>query len=485
PDASNPVETAPTLKREVGLFSAIAVLIGMTIGSGIFTTPSIVFRNAGSAGVALLIWCLAGFKALIEVLCYAELATLLPAAGGSYAYITAGSRSLGRYGDIIPFMYAWSCMIISEPMSAAYQGLTFASYALSVVYGDCVPAYTTKLITALTFIGNKVRVYVPHLALGTALNCISVRTSARVQDVLATFKCAALVSIIVSGAVSAFRVNKLFDAPLFSGVTTASNIVRAIFAAATSYGGCSSIASLTEEITNPSRNVPLAFVTGVLILTLIYVLTNLAYFVVLDASTVASSEAIAVSFATVTWGQSAASCIPVIVSVSAFGSLCAIFFISARVELAAARQGHLPSVLSFINVNTSVPMVSLIVRGSFSLLYTFAGSLTFIIDSISLVVSVNEIFTMISFFVLRSSMKNVPRPFCVATVIPVLYLATLVTLIVGSLVNPSSYFQYIVVFVGYFTGGAYYVVFVRLKTNFPGGVMATAFVQKLSMCVPC
>ncbi|KAM7299674.1 Y+L amino acid transporter 2 [Ixodes scapularis] len=225
-DASSPAQTAPTLKREVGLFSAIAVLIGMTIGSGIFTTPSIVFKNAGSAGIALFIWCLAGFKALIEVLCYAELATLLPAAGGSYAYITAGSRSLGRYGDIIPFMYAWSCMIISDPMSAAYQGLTFASYALSVVYGDCVPAYTTKLITALTFI-----------ALGTALNCISVKTSARVQDVLATFKCAALVSIIVSGAVSAFRVNKLLDAPLFSGVTTASNIVRAIFAAATSYGG--------------------------------------------------------------------------------------------------------------------------------------------------------------------------------------------------------------------------------------------------------
>ncbi|KAM7299685.1 Y+L amino acid transporter 2 [Ixodes scapularis] len=316
-------------------------------------------------------------------------------------------------------------------------------------------------------------------ALGTALNCISVKTSARVQDVLATFKCAALVSIIVSGAVSAFRVNKLLDAPLFSGVTTASNIVRAIFAAATSYGGCSSIASLTEETTNPSRNLPLAYVTGVLILTLIYVLTNLAYFVVLDASTVASSEAIAVSFATVTWGQSAASCIPAIVSVSAFGSLCAIFFISARVELAAARQGHLPSVLSFINVNTSVPMVSLIVRGSFSLLYTFAGSLTFIIDSVSFVVSVNEIFTMICFFVLRFTMKDVPRPFRVATVIPVLYLTTLVTLLVGSLVNPSSYFQYIVVFVGYLTGGAYYIVFVRLKTNFPGEVLCYAELSTL------
>ncbi|EEC05432.1 amino acid transporter, putative, partial [Ixodes scapularis] len=123
-------------------------------GSAIFTTPSIVFSNSGSAGVALAIWCLAGFKAMIEVLCYAELATLLPVAGGGYAYITAGSRSLGRYGDIVPFMYAWSSLIISDPMSAAFQGLTFSSYALSIVYGDCTPTYTTKLITALTFIGK-------------------------------------------------------------------------------------------------------------------------------------------------------------------------------------------------------------------------------------------------------------------------------------------------------------------------------------------
>ncbi|CAN7993845.1 unnamed protein product [Ixodes pacificus] len=91
---------------------------------------------------------------MIEVLCYAELSTLLPVAGGGYAYITAGSRPLGRYGDIIPFMYAWSSLIILDPMSAAFQGLTFASYALSIVYGDCIPAYTTKLITALTFIGK-------------------------------------------------------------------------------------------------------------------------------------------------------------------------------------------------------------------------------------------------------------------------------------------------------------------------------------------
>ncbi|CAN7995268.1 unnamed protein product [Ixodes hexagonus] len=436
--------------------------------------PGIVYRNAGSVGVALVVWCISGCFAMIEVLCYAELAALLPAAGGGYAFVTAGSRSLGKYGDVVPFMYAWSSLLVSDPMSAAYQGLTFASYALSIVYGDCVTPYTTKLITALTF-----------TALGIVLNCISVKTSARVQDVLSTFKCAVLVSIIITGAVSAFRVNKLADAPLFIGVTTPSSIVRAVFGASACFGGCNAIASIAEEISNPTRNIPIAYVTGVLILTAIYVLTNVAFFVVLDAPTVASSEAIAVSFATVTWGSTAASCIPAIVSVSAFGTLCAGFFTSSRLKLSAARQDHLPSVLSFVNVDTSVPVVSVILHGFFALLYTFAGSLSFIIDTVSFVYSVNEILTMVCFFVLRSSMKDVPRPFRVVTVIPLLHLAITVTLIVVSLVKPSGYVQYVILLLGYLTGAVYYVVFVRLKTDAPGGEAVSVFVQKLLMCLPC
>ncbi|KAM7299675.1 Y+L amino acid transporter 2 [Ixodes scapularis] len=337
-------ETTPCLKREVGLLSTIALLIGLAVGSSIFTVPSIVFVKTGSAGVVIVLFSLAGVKALMGGLCYAELAALLPASGGNYAYLTAASKSMGKYGDVIPFMSAWVSLTISEPMTAAYQGLTFSSYALSLVYGDCSLSYSANVITALAF-----------TALGTAVNCFSVKTSARVQGVLTTIKTFVLISIIITGAVWAFRANKLLEAPLFAGVTP-SNLAQAFFAATSCYGGCNSITYIAEEIKDPTRTIPLAMAIGIVILTLVNVLTNVAFFVVLDASTVASSDAIAVSFAMVTWGTAVAFCVPLVVSVSAFGSLCAGFFSGSRLKLAAARQGHLPQVLSFITVDSSVPL---------------------------------------------------------------------------------------------------------------------------------
>ncbi|KAM7300392.1 b(0,+)-type amino acid transporter 1-like [Ixodes scapularis] len=402
------------------------------------------------------------------------MAALLPAAGGSYAYVTAGSKAMGRYGDIVPFMHGWSMLMMADPMNAAFQGITFASYALSPVYGDCSQPYTVKVLVALTF-----------TALGTALNCFSVKTSAWVQNVLSALKFLVLVSIIITGSVWLFKDNKLLDSPFFTLNTNPANIVEAFYGALTCYSGWQHVTYIAEEISDPNRTIPLALTSGILVVSLINIFSNLAYFVVLDADTVAKSEAIAVSFAAVTWGTAAASCFPVIVAISAFGNLCGGFFSSSRLILAAARQGQMPSVFSLVTVKSSVPLTSVLLRGFLSLVYTFAGSVSFIINSLSFVVALNETLTMICFLVLRYSMKDAPRPFRVPTALSVFYLVILILLVVIPLTSPSEYMQYVVVVVGYLVGILCYVLFIRFDATFPGADAISIIIQKCLMCVPC
>ncbi|CAN8022663.1 unnamed protein product [Ixodes persulcatus] len=469
-DAGAPIQ----LKREVGLFSATALLIGAVIGSGVFITPSIVFKNSGSAGVAIIVWSVSGLTTILGGLCYAELGSLLPASGGDYAYLTACGKSFGKIGDVLPFFYAWSFVIILDPMTAALQGLTFSSYALSVVYPDCNPPYSVTVMVALAFI-----------SLATAVNCFSVKTSARVQDVLSVIKCLVLIAIIITGAAFATRVNHFTSGPFFSDDILPGNVAQAFLGAVICYGGWTQIAFIAGEISDPTRNLPRALFCGILTVTAIYVLTNVAYFIVLDAATVINTEAIAVTFATVTWGPVAATLIPIAVSVCAFGTLFAASFVNARVILAAARQGHLPTACSLVSVKTSVPLAATLLRGILSLAYTFAGSVGFIVESCAFLYNVYEICGILCLFVLRSSMKDAPRLYRAPTVLALTKLLISMSLVIMPLVNVDEYMQYVLIAAVFGAGAVYYTVFVVWGMSIPGARPLTVLVQKLLMSATC
>ncbi|KAM7299695.1 b(0,+)-type amino acid transporter 1-like [Ixodes scapularis] len=462
------------LKREVGLVGATALLIGSVIGSGIFVTPSTVFRNSGSVGVDVIVWSASGIITIIGGLCYAELGALLPATGGDYAYLIAGGKSVGRYGDVVPLLHAWSFILVSDPMSAALQGLTFASYTLSIVYPRCGPPHEVKICVALLFI-----------TLAMLINCISVKASARIQVVLSSIKCIVLTAIIITGVVFAFRENHLLDGPFFTNTTEPGNLVLAFYGAIYAYGGWRQMSYIAEEIKDPTRNIPWALLGGICTVTLIYVCINVAYMMALDATTMATTDAIAVSFAMATWGPMAARVVPICVSVSSFGLLCAGFFSNARVVLAAARQGHLPLVFSFITVDTSVPLTSILLRGSLAIAYTLTGSLGVLIAGRVFVESLGDIFIVLSLFVLRFTMKNAHRPYRVPTVLAVLKLLVSVALVVLPFLRPVQYLQYLIILAIFGLSSLYYLLFVRFKCVVPGGRMATDLVQKLLMVVPC
>ncbi|KAH9380602.1 hypothetical protein HPB48_018799 [Haemaphysalis longicornis] len=241
-------------------------------------------------------------RQMSRALCMAELGALLPASGGEYAYLCAAGDTLGRPGDLVAFMYAWGRILIADPMNSALQGLTFASYILRLAYPDCTPPY---LVTSLV-------------------------------------------------AVAFTRTNNL-EGPYFSSEVSPGSLAVAYFAALMTMDGGTAICYLGEEIKNPSQTIPRALIIGVVVVNVLFLLTNVAYFIVLEPSTIAASDATALTFGIESWGTAGAVIIPVVASIATFGTLSSGFFSNSRLGFAAARKGHLPSVLSFISAKSSVP----------------------------------------------------------------------------------------------------------------------------------
>ncbi|XP_041376149.1 b(0,+)-type amino acid transporter 1-like [Gigantopelta aegis] len=291
------------LKRNIGLVSGIAYIAGMIIGSGIWITPQGVLRNTGSVGLSLILWCVGGVIAMFGMLTYCELISVVRKAGGDYAIFV---KTLGR---IPGFLFIWTAEIARNPSSRAVQTITFATY-LSEFLDVCgSPIVIKKLIGASALI------------LVCIVNCYSTLLGARVQVIFTTLKVAALFMIIIGGLV-AIAQGQIADLPTgFEGsITTPSSIARALLSVGFSYAGWNNLNYVFEEVKNPRRNIILSAILGTILVTFVYIMTNLSYLAILTRAEMFQSEAIALA-----WGQKmlgpAAFILPLAVMISTLGSM--------------------------------------------------------------------------------------------------------------------------------------------------------------------
>lgn len=244
--------------------------------------------------------------------------------------------------------------------------------------------------------------------------------------------------------------------------------------------------NIAEEIKRPARNLPLSIIVALLITTALYLLTNVAFFIVLDASTISASDAVAVEFAKSAWGSKMAALIPLIISVSLFGTSCGEAFSNARIYFAAARQGHLASFMSYVHVNSRVPIASTIVRGVIAVCYTLTGSAHFLVEANVLLDNACDIATVCALVMLRRSMPNATRCYRVPSVLVIVRFLICLTLAAVPLYEVHRYrFHVFVVFVTVISGIVYYWLFVRLELTFPGSSTTSCLIQKCLYSAPC
>ncbi|XP_039931389.1 asc-type amino acid transporter 1 isoform X5 [Hirundo rustica] len=228
------------LKKEIGLVSACAIIIGNIIGSGIFISPKGVLEHAGSVGLALVIWVLGGGVAALGSLCYAELGVTIPKSGGDYSYVTE------IFGGLAGFLLLWSAVLIMYPTSLAVIALTFSNYVLQPIFPDCIPPYNASRILSMVC-----------LLLLTWVNSSSVRWATRIQDIFTAGKLLALTLIIIVGFMQIFKGNykELTPSSAFRFWMTPSvgHLALAFLQGSFAFSGWNFLNYVTEELVDPRR----------------------------------------------------------------------------------------------------------------------------------------------------------------------------------------------------------------------------------------
>jgi APA family basic amino acid/polyamine antiporter len=357
-----------SLKKVLGVSDGIAILIGISIGAGIYSTPQIIAGYLGSFGPILLLWLLAGFFVFTSGLIYAELGTRMPSTGGEYLYI---SRC---YGPFAGFVFGWAQLFIVRTSAAAGLALIVADY-----FGYFVDLNkTTRMITALAVI-----------FLFGVLNYIGIQRASVYQKLSTVLKVGALLSIVAIGFLFSGGHENLLSsyAPPQGGLGPVGSVVAALMLIIFSHTGWERIGYSAGEMKNPKKVIPFSLMIGIAVVVLLYALTNLTYHKTLGMAGMRESTIVASDVLTVLIGPVGAALIAILVIVSASGSINGTMMTAPRVYYAMSRDGLFFKWLNFVHPRFRTPSRAivahcvwagaiLLIRGKFE---TIASGLVFAI----------------------------------------------------------------------------------------------------------
>lgn len=321
-------EEPATLPRVLGPFDAMMVVVGSVIGAGIFLKPHLLAANLPTFGWIVAVWVAVGFITLCGCLSLAELAAMLPQAGGPYVYIREA------YGRMPAFLWGWTEFWIVRTGSIGALAVATAISLSEVVPLDRTGQELVSIALVLVL---------------SAINYFSTRWTAHVQNLTAIVKVAFLVLIVVLPfAMGRADFGKLLpllpgDAPPLPNMPTIWNgLAAALLAVLWAYDGWINIGPVVEEIREPQRNVPLALGGGILLVAAVYIAANTAYHLVMPHAVIANSEAPAAEMFRTLFGPDAGRWVTLGVMVSTFGAVNSNMLTGPRIYFAVARDGLLP-----------------------------------------------------------------------------------------------------------------------------------------------
>jgi APA family basic amino acid/polyamine antiporter len=444
----NDAADSGSLVRGLGLIAATSVNIANMIGTGVFLKTRVMTCNVESPLAVMAVWIVSGLLALAGALTYAELAAMMPRAGGEYVILTRA------YGPATGYLYGWTIFSIAKTASQAALGIACAIFLNILAGGAFDGAWHTFHIFGHAFpMGWLQLIALAAIWTVTLINCAAVRISGDTASVL-TFVKIALVLAVGAGAVTVAKgdwshFGMVNQGGSCEGVSPGARGGLAGFGAAMlgalwAYDGWNNITPLSGEVRRPSRNLPLAFIGGMFIVGALYVFVNAAYFYVLTPTEVASvtlSSSVATEVAKRFLGAAAVALIAFALFTSSFGALHSSVMANSRVPYAMARDGVFFRALAKVSPRTHVPVRALVAQASWASILALSGSYDTLTDAVIFASWILYGMTTASVFLFRKRMPDAERPYRTwgYPVVPALFLVVTAWLLINTLwTNPGQ-----------------------------------------------
>lgn len=413
-------------KRSLSLFDGVLIVIGSMIGSGIFIVSADITRNVGSAGWVLAVWLITGVMTITAAVSYGELSGMFPKAGGQYVYLKEA------YGKMVGFLYGWSFFAVIQTATIAAVAIAFAKFS-----GYFFPSL--NLVEANLWLKlGPIAIYPAHalaiavIVLLTYINSKGVQSGKWIQLVFTISKLLALFGLIMFGLMmaqhsffaenmatgfQAMKVDTTTNAtqPVWneiSGVALLGAIAAAMTGSVFSSDAWNNVTFIAGEIKNPQRNIGMSLFLGTLMVTLLYVLTNIMYLNVLPLQEIAFPEQdrLAVAAANKIFGVNGQFGIAALIMISTFGCNNGLILAGARVYHTMAHDGLFFKQAGTLN-SKGVPQWALWAQCLIASILCLSGKYGDLLDMISLVVVLFYVLTIAGIFILRKKQPNTPRPY--------------------------------------------------------------------------
>jgi basic amino acid/polyamine antiporter, APA family len=429
---SSPVAAAAprTLQRQIGLWSAIAVVIGSTIGSGIFRSPAGIADKLPGPLPMLLSWVAGGIFAICGALTVAELASALPRTGGIYVFLRQG------WGKLPAFLFGWGQLVMIRAASLGAIAITCAEYFFRVMGWSLEEAMPVRYAAAAAIL------------LTATFNIVGVRVGALFTNVTVVAKYGGLLFIIiVAFALGLPETGGYYTPAMPPGSLTVSAFGLALVSTLWAFDGWADLAYNGGEVKDPQRTLPRALIGGTLMVVAIYILANLAYLAVLPIEEIRVSRLVAADVAEKVIGPAGVVFVSVTVMVSTFGALNAVLFTSPRIFFAMAEDGLFFKPVAAVHPKLGTPWVAIsltaLLGATFVLLRTFEQ----LADAFVTAFLPFYFLAVASIFRLRKQADYQPSFRCPGyPVVPGLFMFAVLYLLGNALVQESSRMQTLGVF---------------------------------------
>lgn len=417
---------ADGLRRELNLFGAVSMIVGIVIGSGIFLGVNRVAAGAGSPSLIFLVWVVGGLLTLIGALTYAELGVMYPRAGGEYVFLRKG------LGALPAFLSGWTAFTINLAGSAAALADIFAQQLNQLKPANFTPIFGEEVIS--------IKVTGTALILFLALvNLFGLRLGARVQKSFTVLKMSLMVGLaiwcftyVATGPRTDFLAFVAIpDTPVAGGFNLGALVSLSLVAALFAYDGWSNVVRVGSEIKDPSRNLPRAMFLGLGAVMLLYIALSWGYLNVLGLEGFARSDGtVASDAAGVLWPGTGTAVVATLILVSVLGSLNGITISGPRIYYAMARDRLFPATFARVNRH-AVPSAAILAQALLSIAFLWMFNFNELTDNVVFISFLFYALAGIGLIVLRRRMPDAPRPYRVPgyPFVPILFVLASLTFV--------------------------------------------------------